>query len=87
MLPIIGLVAGILGVVFLFIWQIPAWVSIILGVAAIVIAVLEMKAGRKTGLVIAALVVGIVATAIAGIYWVACATAASAVNDAARSLF
>ena len=90
-MAVASLVLGIIGVIFAF--AIPAIpIGLILGILAIVLAVLAKKAlvakGMPTGMATAGL--GIISAAIGGIVFAAClicyGAATSAANDIANSL-
>ncbi|MCM1370725.1 MAG: DUF4190 domain-containing protein [Clostridium sp.] len=79
---IAALVLGIVSVVFAFIFT---WIGLIAGIVAIILAVKGMKNPVKKGMATAGLVLGIIGTALSGIF-IACAlciigTASSAINS------
>ena len=92
-MAVASLVLGIIGVIFAF--AIPAIpIGLILGILAIVLAVLAKKSlvakGMPTGMATAGLVLGIISAAIGGIVFAAClicyGAASSAANDIAKGL-
>lgn len=78
---VISLVLGIASIVLIFINGITIWASIAAGAIGIVLAALARKKGEG-GIAIAGLVVSIIGTALALIWWVACASTEAALGAA-----
>jgi len=89
-MAVAGLVLGILSVVGAIIPGVnivPWWVLGIVGIVVSVIARSKaQKAGQPTGTATAGLVLSIIGTVLALIFWIACICAAGAIGAAALSI-
>lgn len=84
-MAIASLVLGIAAVVFAVIIPAYGWLGIILGIIGIVLAVMAKKQAPN-GMATAGLVLSIIGTALAAIFWIACIACYAAANNATNGL-
>ena len=84
-MAIVGLVAGILGIILSFVPCIGVW-AIVPGVAGIIFSAIGMKKVEGKGMAIAGLILSIIASGIAIWQWYALSQVASGLDDAADAI-